>query len=307
MQNKVFSVLNYVGHKSKIIEIIDQHLPKIINGVFWDMFSGSGVVGLSIDHPNVQFVDNNIHLQHFMQNLSDQDFIKQTETILTNYGFTNSSRTQRSELLKDPNIGTCTWHGKTVSNMHLDALNKAPYSSLLKDYNAGKFSNLEKACCYYILTIYGRNSYVSVNKSGGLSGGVGPLDFGPMAKKKVKKYQEIIKLKNCNFYLGKYSDFAPTANDFVYMDPPYLASGFSYGGWTDSDEEQLLEWIDNLPCDWALSNVFISGKKSNDILQNWAKKKNVIYINKTYRKWASKGKSSATKKTKKSQEVLILP
>ena len=242
-----------------------------------------------------------------MQNLSDEDFIKKTETILSNYGFTNSSRTPRSEYLKDPKIGTCTWHGKTVPNMHLDALNKGSYFCLLRDYNAGKFSNLEKACCYYILTIYGRNSYVSVNKSGGLSGGIGPLDFGPRAKKKVKKYQEIIELKKCSFHAGKYSDFNPGEDDFVYMDPPYLASGFSYGGWADKEEKELLDWIDNLPCDWALSNVFISGKKSNDILQAWAKTKTVVHIKKSYRKWASKGKSSATKKTKENQEVLILP
>ena len=47
MQNKVFSVLNYVGHKSKIIETINQHLPQTINGVFWDMFSGSGTYNTS--------------------------------------------------------------------------------------------------------------------------------------------------------------------------------------------------------------------------------------------------------------------
>jgi len=307
MQNKVFSVLNYIGHKSKIIEQINSHLPTTLNGTFWDMFSGSGVVGLSVDFNNVEFVDNNSHLQHFMQNLSDPTFISITETMLSNYGFTNSSKKPRSEYLKDPNIGTCTWHGKTVSNMHLDSLNKSPYNQLISDYNANKFSGLAKACAYYILTIYGRNSNVSVNKKNNLAGGVGPLDFGPRAKSKVKRYQEIIRTKNVQFSQGDYFNFKPLKDDFVYMDPPYLASSFTYGGWTEDDERRLLNWIDDLPCAWALSNTFTSGTKSNIILQEWAKTKNVVFIQKKYRKWASKGKATAAKKVKKNKEVLILP
>ena len=41
---KVFSLLNYVGHKSKILDQILLHFPKSLDGVFWDIFSGSCVV-----------------------------------------------------------------------------------------------------------------------------------------------------------------------------------------------------------------------------------------------------------------------
>ena len=64
MTNKVFSLLNYIGHKSKIIDEIISHFPTTIVGEFWDMFSGSCVVGLSTSFNNVTFVDNNEHLQN---------------------------------------------------------------------------------------------------------------------------------------------------------------------------------------------------------------------------------------------------
>ena len=158
-----------------------------------------------------------------------------------------------------------------------------------------------------ILTLYGRNSNVSLKKDGGLSGGIGPLDFSPRAKKKYNNHLRVMEGRNLKWITGTYKNHNPTKDDFVYMDPPYLASGFKYGGWTEKDEKELLEWIDNLPCGWALSNVFVSGSTKNGILFNWAKKHNVIKINKKYRKWASKGKSTANKKTKKNEEVLILP
>ena len=37
MTRKVFSLLNYVGHKSKILDQIMVHFPKTLNGTFWDV------------------------------------------------------------------------------------------------------------------------------------------------------------------------------------------------------------------------------------------------------------------------------
>ena len=250
MTNKVFSLLNYIGHKSKILDQIMVHFPKNLNGTFWK---------------------------------------------------------PRSEYLKDPNIGTCTWDGKTIPNLHLDQLNKAGYTSLITDFNKNKFSGLAQACAYMILTIYGRNSNVSIKKDGLLSGGIGPLDFSPKAKKKFDNHLVVMKNRNLIWKTGSYKDIKPTKDDFVYMDPPYLASGFKYGGWKEEDEKSLLRWIDGLPCGWALSNVFTSGITKNNVLKDWSKKHTVIKIEKKYRKWAAKGKSTAKRKSKANEEVLILP
>lgn len=306
MTNKVFSLINYIGHKSKIIDVILDNIPKTLNGVFWDVFSGSSVVGLSTPFDKVNFVDNNPHLQNLYLNLQDPDFIDTLEKLIDKYSLTNTTRKPRSEYLKDPNIGTCTWQGKTVSNMHLDQLNKKGYMALLKDYNNNKYQNLDKACAYMILTIYGRNSNVTTKADGTLTGGIGPLDFSPRTKQKYHKHLEVMKNRDLNWLTGSFKDVTPTKDDFVYLDPPYLASGFKYSGWTEEDEKDLLDWIDNLPCNWALSNVFTSGTTNNSILYDWAQNHNVIKIDKNYRKWAAKGKSTAKRKNKKNEEVLIL-
>ena len=307
MTSKVFSLLNYVGHKSKILDQIMVHFPKTLNGTFWDVFSGSCVVGLSTSFTDVHFVDNNQHLQNLYSHLDNNNFLTELETMISKYNLTNSSIKARSEYLKDPNIGTCTWQGKTIPNLHLDQLNKPGYMSLLADFNNNSFSGLKKACAYMILTIYGRNSSVTTKKDGTLSGGIGPLDFSPRAKKKYKDHLVVMKGRNLSWTTGTYKDVKPAKDDFVYMDPPYLASGFKYGGWTEEDEENLLDWIDGLPCKWALSNAFVYGTKSNILLQQWAQKKTIININKKYRKWASKGQSSMKKQNKRNAEVLILP
>ena len=158
-----------------------------------------------------------------------------------------------------------------------------------------------------ILTIYGRNSAVRTKKDGTLAGGVGPLDFAVRAKKKYDDHLHAMKGRNLLWTTDTFKNIPPTKDDFVYMDPPYLASGFKYEGWTEEDEQNLLDWIDNLPCNWALSNAFVYGTKSNLILQQWAQKKTIINIDKKYRKWASKGQSSMKKKNKRNAEVLILP
>jgi len=303
----MFSLLNYVGHKSKILDQITAHFPKTLRGTFWDMFSGSCVVGLSTSYNKVHFVDNNKYLQNLYSNLDNPKFIVELESMITRYNLTNSSKKSRSEYLKDANIGTCTWQGKTISNLHLDQLNKSGYNRLLCDFNNNKFSGIKQACAYMILTIYGRNSAVRTKKDGTLSGGVGPLDFSARAKKKYNDHVSTMKGRNLMWTTGSFKSIRPKKDDFVYMDPPYLASGFKYEGWTEEDEQSLLDWIDSLPCGWALSNAFVYGTKSNLLLQQWAQKKTIINIDKKYRKWASKGQSSMKKKNKRNAEVLILP
>jgi DNA adenine methylase len=306
--NKVFSLLNYVGHKSKLLDQILCHFPDEITGTFWDIFSGSCVVGLSTGCKNVSFVDNNEHLQNLYRNLQEDEFLDVLERMIDRYGLTNSSIKPRAEYLKDPRIGTCTWQGQTIKNLHLDMLNQPGYKKLLSDYNSNKLRNkLERACGYMILTLYGRNSNVSTKKDGSLTGGVGPLDFSKRAKSKYKNHLEVMKGRELSWTTDSFFNIKPKKDDFVYLDPPYLASGYKYAGWTDEDEANLLAWVDSLPCKWALSNVFVSGNSKNNLLIQWSKKYSVIHLDKNYRKWAAKGKQTAKRKNKKNQEVLILP
>jgi DNA adenine methylase len=301
------SLLNYIGHKSKIVDQILPRLPKTITGTFYDCFAGSCVVGLSVKYNQITCVEINPHLSELYRNLSNFNFYSTLIELITKYNLTNSSITPRSEYLKNPNIGTVTWMGETIPNLHLDQLNKSGYELLLSNFNKGTFTEVERSAAYMIATIYGRNSSVTTDlKTGRLSGSVGPLDYSRRCHEKLLEHQQILSQGRHSFITGSYRDITPTVDDYCYFDPPYLASSYRYGGWTDSDEHQLLEWIDALPGEWALSNTFQSGTRINTILEKWSKKYHVIEISKQYRKWAGAGKKTVERDAKINREVLIL-
>jgi DNA adenine methylase len=311
MKNTLFSLINYVGHKGKIVDQLLDYMPAQIDGTFYDIFAGSCVVGLSTPATikQVTFVDKNPLLMELYSSLSHPGFQDTLEEIIKEYSLTNSFRKPRASYLEEENVGTVTWHGEVVKNFHLDQLNKPGYDKLLSDFNAGAFVSVRRGAAYMIAAIYGRNSNVNVKMRDGvpaLEGGVGPLDFSLRCQKKLQEHISVIGQKNCRFNTADFRKISPTSSDFVYLDPPYLASGFKYGGWTPEDERDLLRWIDGLPCPWALSNTLSSGGVKNSILRDWAQDKNVIKIDKKYRKWAKRGTSLAGTETKENEEILVV-
>ena len=110
MTNKVFSLLNYVGHKSKILDQIMVHFPKTLKGTFWDVFSGSCVVGLSTPYNNIHFVDNNKYLQNLYTNLDNPNFLTELEGMITKYNLTNSLGSPDRNILRIQILGLA--HGK---------------------------------------------------------------------------------------------------------------------------------------------------------------------------------------------------
>jgi site-specific DNA-adenine methylase len=301
------SLINYIGHKSKIVEQVLGNLPNQINGTFYDSFAGSCVVSLNAPYSKITCVEKNQHLSNLYKDISDPIFHATLTNFLVTYNLTNSSTTPRSQYLKQPGIGTVQWMGKTIPNLHLDKLNEPGYKQVLTDFNTNKFTGIERSIAYMVATIYGRNSSVNTKTDGTLTGGVGPLDYSIKCNKKFNDHKTVLAQNRHTFICDSYENIKPTSDDFCYFDPPYLASSFHYQGWDEVEEKKLLNYIDNLPCDWALSNTFQSGTKVNSILKEWAQDKTVIYINKKYRKWASSNGAELTKRNSKTnEEVLIL-
>lgn len=297
----VSSLLNYVGHKSKIWNQIKPHLPLNIDGTFWELFSGSCVIGMNVPYKDIRCVEYNPNLSGLYRDLTNPQFKPTLLNLINLYGFTNSSRTPRSQYLVD---------SSGQQHRHLMWYNDRAYTQLLEDFNNDKFSGIEKSAAYMIATIYGRNSGVATNLEGKLSGAVGPLDFSVRCEEKLDLHYSILQEGRHQFICDSYQNIAPEPQDFVYMDPPYLASNFNYTRvWTATDEQQLLDYIQKLPCDWALSNTLQSGNKVNQILLNWIIRNNytVVPIEKQYRKWAwyDSGKSS-DREWKINGEILVL-
>ena len=102
-----------------------------------------------------------------------------------------------------------------------------------------------------------------------------------------------------------------SANSLVYCDPPYLISTGSYNDgkrgfkdWTEKEERELLQLLDNLNrknIKFALSNVLYHKGLKNELLIEWSKKYNTIYLDKNY----SNCNYQFKEKNAKTVEVLI--
>ena len=162
----------------------------------------------------------------------------------------------------------------------------------------------------YVLSVYGFNNQLRFNKKGNYNIPVGKRDFNKQVRNNFINF--VNKINNSNIFFEN-KDFRNinyneiSSNDFVYADPPYLITTASYneqGGWTTTDEKDLLNILDSLNnrgIKFALSNVLESKGEKNEILLEWSKKYNVHNLNFNY------NNSNYQKKNKnnKSMEVLI--
>jgi len=125
---------------------------------------------------------------------------------------------------------------------------------------------------------------------------------------------EEMKHKNLEFYTRDFREmpFSELAvRDFIYCDPPYLITTGTYNDgkrgfhdWTETEEKDLYAVLDEAHkknIRFALSNVFAHKNQENRILQNWAKKYHVHYINADY----SNCNYQSKQRDSKTVEVLV--
>ena len=102
-----------------------------------------------------------------------------------------------------------------------------------------------------------------------------------------------------------------TGKDFVYADPPYLITCAAYneqGGWSEDDEEDLLQMLDDLSnrgIKFALSNVLESKGRENILLRKWIESRpnyKMIDLNYSYNNANYQRKN----KEQKTREILVV-
>lgn len=127
---------------------------------------------------------------------------------------------------------------------------------------------------------------------------------------RVRRHIDALSKKEIVVKQGPYSDLPLSEinkeKDLIYLDPPYVASKFQYGGWNKEDEKNLLSYIDHLNSQgyrFILSNTFSHRGEVNQDLIDWSKKYNTRFIKMTYNAWSSRVPS--VKKDEKTSEVLI--
>lgn len=265
------SPLNYTGNKFKLLNQLIPYLKETDD--FVDVFAGSGLVGLNSRSKNVVLNDNNnitIELLNFFMINDSDKIIKEMDKIIKTYGFTDSYRNGLHFYPEEKHEG-------------LSKFNKEPFNKLKESYN-----NEPTTIKLFALIIYGFNHYIRFNSKGLYNVPVGKVDYSNSLRKKTMEYCAAFQNKKIIISNKDFRDNSlyENKNAMFYFDPPYLITQAPYNTlWNENDEIDLLNKLDELDkkgCKFALSNVIESNGKINELLKEWSKKYNVIYLNRKY-------------------------
>lgn len=258
VDNLTDNTINFTGGKKWFMEEFLASIPSEIN-TFVDVFGGGFTVGVNVTANAIIYNEKMNELSDLIENLSKNtvefNFNKVQDTI-TEFGLTKGD--------------------------------KEAYLSLMKSYNDNGKTEWYK---FIILIIFAGFSRIRFSKDDKFNSTFGATrDFNKSLQRKFKRFTKaLIEKKNITYSSKDYSfvrDLGLGVNDFVYVDPPYLITKAEYNkGWKEAQEQQLLGLLDELHSKgvkFALSNVFHHKGQTNHILIEWAKKYNVLFIDKKY-------------------------
>lgn len=269
----IINPISYPGNKNRLLKEIIPLLPNDIHS-FVDVFCGSGVVGVNSIANNVYCNDNNPYTIEVLRYFYENDFqliTTELERIIDAYGLTYSRIKAKGTYIEYKHEG-------------LSLYNKDGYNRLKEDYNKKHETNKLVA-----LLIYGFNHYLRFNSKGDFNVPVGKVDLSKSIYDNLKSFVEGIKYKHLIFSTLDYSEnwLYEVHEAFYYFDPPYLVTTAPYNSFWNVDEEaKLLSLLNRLNEEhkrFALSNVFLSNGKKNNMLIEWAKNYHVHYMRRQYR------------------------
>lgn len=254
------SPINYIGNKYRILDELISLFPKDIH-TFVDVFSGSGNVLINTMADKYIYNDLNYFISEIFKNLVFQPYDKILELIYS-----------------------------IINEYDLSLTNDVGFYRLREDYNNGKndWYVLFTMMCYSYNQQFRVNNEMKYNSSFGRNTKM----FRDVQKENLGRMKEFLSVREVEVWSKNYIDIDYslfTSEDFLYFDPPYLnsygnynASKCGFEGWSEKNEQELLELLDKLTemgLKWGLSNNL---KYENKYLREWMTKYNVHYIQKKY-------------------------
>ena len=291
----VQSAINYTGGKFKLVPQLLPLFPKKIRN-FYDVFAGGANITINIEAEKYFINDINkkvIELYEFFDKSEVDDILNNIEKIISEYRLSNTK------------IYGYEFYN-TNSTIGLKEVNKKSYIELRKRYNAGTFDKNIEPLIFYILIVFGFNNQIRFNSDGFFNMPTGKRDFNKKMALKLEKFINELHRRKIQYSSLDFKSFLNQQkfndNDFVYLDPPYLLSTAAYnesGGWTEKDESDLLNCLDELNTKgvkFALSNVLIHKGNENKILSEWAKNYKIHELDFNYNNsnYQSKAKENNT-------------
>jgi adenine-specific DNA-methyltransferase len=256
------SPMNYIGGKYKMLPQLFERFPRDID-TFVDLFAGGFNVSANVDAAKTLCNDMNYKVVEMVRLFCYAD----VEAVLRRIN-------------------------EKIVEYKLSKENERGYKAFRDYYNAtGDPIDLFTLSCFSFNYQFRFNSNLEFNNPFGRNRSC----FSETMKQNLILFMQEMKRKNLEFYTHDFRDMALTSlnqDDFIYCDPPYLITTGSYndgkrgfGGWTETEEKDLYAVLDEANQNnirFALSNVFVHKNQENHILQNWAKKYRVHYINADY-------------------------
>lgn len=291
----VQSAINYTGGKFKLVPQLLPLFPKKIRN-FYDVFAGGANITINIEAEKYFVNDINkkvIELYEFFDKSEVDDILNNIEQIISEYRLSNTK------------IYGYDFYN-TNSSIGLKEVNKKSYIELRQQYNAGIFDKNSEPLIFYILIVFGFNNQIRFNSDGFFNMPTGKRDFNKKMALKLEKFINELHRRDIQYSSLDFKRFLNQQkfndNDFVYLDPPYLLSTAAYnesGGWTEKDERDLLNCLDELNTKgvkFALSNVLIHKGNENKILSEWAKNYKIHELDFNYNNsnYQSKAKENNT-------------
>ena len=260
------SPLNYIGGKARILDQLLPMFPEHIN-TFVDLFCGGCNVGINTKANNYVYNDSNrelIGLLKMFLRLNTSTILKRMDEIVEHYGFSKT---------KDHNFAY--YGGNPMKGV--SRYNKDPFLRLRQDYNNSPRNN-QHYVMLYALVVFGFNNQMRFNDKGEYNLPVGKRDFNEVIRRKLEVFVDKLKAQQPVIQNKDFRRFDINQLDnqsIVYLDPPYLISTATYnegGGWTEKDELDLLDFMDNLNARgirFALSNMLEHKGRKNQLLIDW--------------------------------------
>ena len=255
----VESPLNYTGSKSKMIEIIKQHLPAQQVDRLIDAFGGGFNVGINIPSKETVYNDINPFVEELIKSFSGDVY---------------------SYLM---------YVSKLINRYKLSPDNKEGYLALRNKYNETPINQRDPRMLYTLI-LYGFQQQIRFNTNHGFNNPPGSRWFNECLLSKFITFARCSKAKNVLYSNVSFDKLIEkiTPDTLVYADPPYRSTVGVYNdgkrgfeGWTIKHEQKLCLFLDKInECGskFMLSYVLQVKDFYNEEVANWATSNNYNII-----------------------------
>lgn len=234
------------GIKTKLVPALKQVVPSsdALIGRWIEPFCGSLSVALNVEPIRALLSDNNIHIIRFYQAIQAGEI---------------SSASVRAHL--------------EMEDKFLREMGQQHYNEVRKRFNQEKnpldFLFLNRSCFNGVMR-FNRHGHFNVpfcHKPERFA-----QSYVTKITNQVRAVEDVLRCHHWNFAAVDFrvTLSQATAEDFVYLDPPYFGRHVDYfNSWTEEDEGDLNEWLCKTPCRWALSTWYSNQYRTNESAQHW--------------------------------------